>query len=236
MGLLPWHPLATTVQIGPLRPVSREGVAKSSENLGIGGRAIPTVYAFGPFRLDEQGDALFQGTASVALSHRAVALLRILVDRAGAPVSKDALMEAAWPGVVVEESNLTVQIAALRRALGEVPGGEDWIVTLPRRGYRFVGPVITKSEAQVSAAPLAGPASKLSPTTAPALPDKPSIAVLPFDNLSGDPEQEYFADGMVEEIITALSRIRWLFVIARNSTFTYKGRAVDIKQVGRELG
>ena len=69
-----------------------------------------------------------------------------------------------------------------------------------------------------------------------ALPDKPSIAVLPFQNMSGDPEQEYFADGMVEEIITALSRIRWFFVVARNSTFTYKGRAVDVKQVGRELG
>src|SRR5262249_17072553 len=68
------------------------------------------------------------------------------------------------------------------------------------------------------------------------LPDKPSIAVLPFTNMSGDPEQDYFADGMVEEIITALSRIRWLFVIARNSTFTYKGRAVDVKQVGRDLG
>src|SRR5207237_9405164 len=69
-----------------------------------------------------------------------------------------------------------------------------------------------------------------------ALPDKPSIAVLPFANMSGDPEQEYFADGMVEEIITALSRIRWLFVIARHSTFTYKGQAVDVKRVGRELG
>ena len=68
------------------------------------------------------------------------------------------------------------------------------------------------------------------------LPDKPSIAVLPFQNMSGDPEQEYFADGMVEDIITALSRMRWLFVIARNSSFTYKGRAVDVKQVGRELG
>ena len=76
----------------------------------------------------------------------------------------------------------------------------------------------------------------IAPTAALPLPDKPSIAVLPFANLSGDPEQEYFADGMVEEIITALSRIRWLFVIARNSTFTYKGQAVDVKQVGRELG
>jgi TolB-like protein len=69
-----------------------------------------------------------------------------------------------------------------------------------------------------------------------ALPDKPSIAVLPFANMSGDPEQEYFADGMVEEIITALSRIRWLFVIARNSSFTYRGQAIDVKQIGRELG
>ena len=74
------------------------------------------------------------------------------------------------------------------------------------------------------------------PAAALPLPDKPSIAVLPFQNISGDPEQEYFADGMVEEIITALSRIRWFFVIARNSTFTYKGHAVDVKQVGRELG
>src|SRR5438093_1866011 len=73
-------------------------------------------------------------------------------------------------------------------------------------------------------------------TPALALPDKPSIAVLPFQNMSGDPEQEYFADGMVEDIITGLSRIKWLFVIARNSTFTYKGRAIDVKQVGRELG
>ena len=135
-------------------------------------RAIPANYAFGPFRFDAQGETLFRGTEPVALSRRAVALLRILIDRAGAPVSKDALMEAAWPGLAVEDSNLTVQIAALRRALGEVRGGEDWIVTLPRRGYRFVGPAVTKSEPQRSAgpaAPMADPASK--PATAPALPD-----------------------------------------------------------------
>jgi len=176
------------------------------------------------------------GSEPLPVGKRAVALLRVLVERAGAPVSKDTMIEAAWSGLAVEESNLTVQIAALRRALGEVPGGEDWIVTQPRRGHRFVGPVVTKSEAQVSAAPMADPASKLSPTTAPALPDKPSIAVLPFENLSGDPEQGYFADGMVEEIITALSRIRWLFVIARNSSFTYKGRAVDVKKSAKNLG
>jgi adenylate cyclase len=160
----------------------------------------------------------------------------MLVEGAGAPVSKDALMKAAWPGLAVEESNLTVQIAALRRALGEVPGGESWIATLPRRGYRFVGPAVTKSEDRVPAKPTVDAATRPAPMMALALPDQPSIAVLPFENLSGDPEQRYFVDGMVAEIITALSRIRWLFVIARNSSFTYKGQAVDVKQIGRELG
>ena len=94
---------------------------------------------------------------------------------------------------------------------------------MPRKGVRFVGVV---EEARDAAAP---------PRRLPTLPDKPSIAVLLYANIGGDPEQEYFADGMVEEIITALSRIRWLFVIARNSTFTYKARAVDAKQVGQDL-
>jgi TolB-like protein len=216
-------------------PGSREAVARTFGSLRIGGCAIPTIYEFGPFRLDAQGETLFKGTELVALSHRAVALLRMLVDRAGAPVTKDALIEAAWPGLAVEDSNLTVQIAALRRALREVPGGESWILTLPRRGYRFVGPTVTKIEALVPATTVDA-ATRPAPMVALALPDKPSIAVLAFDNLSGDPDQGYFVDGMVEEIITALSRIRWLFVIARNSSFTYKGRAVDVKQVGRELG
>ena len=103
-------------------------------------------YAFGPFCLDVQGETLFRGTEPIALSHRAVALLRILIDRARAPVSKDTLMEAAWPGLTVEESNLTVQIAALRRAFKTEPGGERWIETLPRRGYRFVGPMVVRTE------------------------------------------------------------------------------------------
>src|SRR5215472_15411808 len=149
---------ALTREFGPRSPVSSEGSAKSFRKFSEWEcRAIPTIYAFGPFRLDAQGETLFRGTEPVALSHRAVALLRILIDRAGAPVTKDALMEAAWPGLAVEDSTLTVQIAALRRALREVPGGENWIATLPRRGYRFVGPVVTKSEAQE--APMADPAS-----------------------------------------------------------------------------
>lgn len=188
---------------------------------------MPTIYTFGPFRLDAAADILFREAEPVALGQRAVALLRVLVEQPGKPVSKEALMQAAWPDLVVEESNLTVQIAALRRVLGAAPSGETWIETLPRRGYRFTGPVVA-----------AGVAAPVATTHAPklALPDKPSIAVLPFQNLSGDQEQEYFADGVVEDIITGLSRIKWLFVIARNSSFAYKGRALDVKQIGRDLG
>jgi TolB-like protein len=194
------------------------------------------VYRFGPFRLDTQADLLFRGAEPMALGQRAVALLRVLVERASEPVSKDALIEAAWPGLSVEESNLTVQIAALRRVFEAEPGGEHWIETLSRRGYRYTGPAVTQEEVSVAASPkdASRPDADASPVLA--LPDIPSIAVLPFDNLSGDPEQEYFADGIVEEIITALSRFRHLFVIARNSSFTYKGKPVDVKHVGRELG
>jgi adenylate cyclase len=189
---------------------------------------MDTVYAFGPFRLDISAEILFRGADPMPVGRRAVAVLRALLERPGAPVSKDALMQAAWPGLAVEEGNLTVQIAALRRVLGEEPGADRWIETLPRRGYRFVGSVTASNGAVVSM-----PARTAAPLP---LPDKPSIAVMPFQNLSGDPDQEYFADGMVEEMITALSRIHWLFVIARNSSFTYKGRAVDLRQVGHELG
>jgi TolB-like protein/Flp pilus assembly protein TadD len=186
-------------------------------------------YKFGPFCLDVEAEVLFRGAEPVALGRRAVGLLQVLVRQPGALVAKDALIDAAWPGQAVEESNLTVQIGALRRVLEEVPGGVHRIDTLPRRGYRFMGPV-TKEESGGSAAPLA----EVEPALA--LPDKPSIAVLPFKNISGDPEQDYFADGIVDEIITALSRMRWLFVIASNSSFTYKDRAVDVRQVSRELG
>jgi len=192
---------------------------------------MATFLEFGRFRLDPEEETLFHGTEPVAIGRRAVALLRVLVEQAGSPVSKHALIERAWPGLAVEDSNLTVQIAALRRVFAQEPGGERWIETLPRRGYRFVGPVETRdAEGETSA--------NKSSEVAPALPipDQPSIAVLPFDNLSGDPEQEYFADGLADEIITSLSRFRWFFVIARNSSFTYKGRAVDVKQVAGELG
>ena len=158
------------------------------------------------------------------LGQRVVALL---LERTGAPVSKDALMDAAWPGLAVEDGNLTVQIAALRRVLGEVLEAGSWIETLPRRGYRYVGPEV-----------LMGPSALQATASSPilALPERPSVAVLPFTNLSGDPEQAYFADGMVDDIVTGLSRIKWLFVVARSSTAIYKGRTVDVGTVDQELG
>jgi pentatricopeptide repeat protein len=160
------------------------------------------------------------------MGSRALSILGVLVDRAGEVVSRTDLIAAVWPGTAVEDSNLNVQIAALRRVLDEGRTGRGCIQTIPGHGYRFTAP-ITRVAADASALQSSGP---------PPLPDKPSIAVLPFQNLSADPEQEYFADGVVEEIITALSRITWLFVIARNSSFTYKGQAVNVKRIGRELG
>lgn len=189
---------------------------------------MAAILEFGPFRLDGDAGILFHGAEPTPLGQRAVLLLALLVRRAGVPVPKDALIEAAWPAQAVDDSNLTVQIAAVRRTLADISGEAHWIETLPRRGYRYVGPAVTPSD--LDRAPTAPEAPLLT------LPDRPSIAVLPFANLSGDVEQDYFADGMVDDIITGLSRINWLFVIARNSTFAYKGRAVDVKQVGRELG
>jgi adenylate cyclase len=160
------------------------------------------------------------------MGSRALGILGVLVERPGEVVSRAEIITAVWPGTTVKDSNLNVQIAALRGVLDEGRTERGYIQTIPGHGYRFTAPV-TRVAADASALLSSGP---------PPLPDKPSIAVLPFQNMSGDPEQEYFADGMVEEIITALSRIRWLFVIARNSSFTYKGQAIDVKQVGRELG
>ena len=190
-------------------------------------QTMATIHTFGPYRLDADAEILFRGPEPTVLGQRAVALLRMLLERPGEPVSKDALIEAGWPGRAIEDSNLTVQIAALRRILEEGAGGASWIETLPRRGYRYVGPVVATDNSPAAATPQTSPL---------ALPNKPSVAVLPFSNLSGDPEQEYFSDGMVEDIVAGLSRIKWLFVVARNSSFAYKGKAIDVTRVGRELG
>jgi len=371
------------------------------------GACAPDILLFEGFRFDRRSGELFRlgqtgQDAPVPLGARATALLGLLIERRGRLVSKDEIMEVVWQGRIVEEANLTVQVAALRRLIDPGLDGSSIIQTVPGRGYRFIAPVTwpepspspVRRLAAILAADVAGfsrligedeegtlarlqtlsrelfdptvaahrgrivkttgdgmlvefasvvdavrcattvqldlaaanaelpqdkqillrigvnlgdiivggddilgdgvnlaarlegiaepggicisedvfrqvrgkveaeffdggeqalkniarrvrvyhtqsataPMSSAHTATILPLPDKPSIAVLPFQNISGDPEQEYFVDGMVEEIITALSRIRWLFVIARNSSFTYKGRAVDVKQVGRELG
>ena len=182
---------------------------------------------FGPFSLSLTRRQLRKDGVAVPLGSRAFELLLALVQRQGRVVTKDELLAEVWPDTVVEENNLQVQVSALRKALGDRPDGSRYLVTVPGRGYRFLG---SDAVAPTPFPTLPEPALPLT------LPEKPSIAVLPFANMSGDPEQEYFADGMAEEILTALSRCTWLFVIARNSSFTYKGRSVDVRQVGRELG
>ena len=183
-------------------------------------------FTFGPFAFDRRRKALSKRGTPVLLGQKAAILLETLLAAGGKPVSKDALMEAAWPGANVEESNLTVQIAALRKILGSARDGTEWIATVQRFGYQLAPRVDAEKASAESAAAEAAPGRG----------DRPSIAVMAFLNLTSDPEQEYFSDGVAEEIIIALSQMRWLFVIARNSSFAYKGRAVDAKQVKSDLG
>jgi TolB-like protein len=192
-------------------------------------------YLFGDYELDSDRRELTRRGKAVATGPKVFDLLLYLVQNRAHVVSKDDLLSAVWAGRIVSESTLTSHINAVRKAIGDNGEEQRLVKTLPRKGFRFVGDVSEGSDSH--AAPETG-AAKPDEASAPVLilPDSPSIAALPFQNWSGDPEQEYFADGVVEDIITALSRIRWLFVIARNSSFTYKGRAVDVKQVGRDLG
>ncbi len=165
------------------------------------------------------------GGNDLALTPSEFGLLSVLVRGAGRALSRDHLLQAvAGREAQAFDRSIDVLVGRLRRKIEADPKNPRLIVTVPGVGYRFAE---RPAPAAMSGLPAAGLASGL---------DRPSLAVLPFANLSGDPEQDYFADGMVEEITTALSRVRWFFVIARNSSFTYKGRAVDVKQVGRELG
>jgi TolB-like protein/Tfp pilus assembly protein PilF len=186
----------------------------------------PNEVSFGRFRLDPRNRKLSSNGAPIELKNKAFDILCVLASAQGQVVTKDELMAKVWPGLVVEENNIQVHISALRKALGEESGAPIHLFTAPGRGYRLVGVQPTASDI----------ADEAGAAGARVLPDRPSIAVLPFDNMSSDPEQEYFADGVVEEIITGLSRIKWLFVIARNSSFVYKGKAVDARQIGHELG
>ncbi|MFZ0254194.1 MAG: winged helix-turn-helix domain-containing protein [Gammaproteobacteria bacterium] len=194
-------------------------------------------FAFEDYVLDPVRRELTGASGVIAVGPQVFDLLIYLVENRERVVSKDGMLDAVWGGRIVSESTLTSHINAARRAIGDNGREQRLIRTVARKGFRFVGEVKeARSAAEIGFVEAELAKSNESPTNAPVLPAKPSIAVLPFLNLSGDSEQQYFADGVVEDIIAALSRIRWLFVIARNSSFTYEGRAVDVKLVGRELG
>ena len=183
-------------------------------------------FGFAGLVLDIGAHSLTDATGnSVLLTPAEFRLLAALVRGAGRALSRDHLMQAmAGRDAEAFDRSVDVLVGRLRRKVEPDPKTPRLIVTVPGVGYRF-------TERPAAGGLRVPPQPEVSRE-----PDRPSLAVLPFANLSGDPEQDYFADGMVEEITTALSRVRWFFVIARNSSFTYKGRTVDVKQVGRELG
>jgi TolB-like protein len=187
-------------------------------------------FVFGNHTLDGDRRELFRGSEPVAVEPQVFDLLVYLVENRDRVVSKDDLIASIWHGRIVSDSTLTSRINAARKALGDSGGKQELIRTIARKGIRFVGDVQTgpinvemQRDTQESRAALLSP-------------ERPAIAVLPFDNMSGDPEHEYFSDGISEDIITGLSKLRWFFVIARNSSFTYKGKPVHMKQIADELG
>jgi TolB-like protein/Tfp pilus assembly protein PilF len=181
--------------------------------------------AFGSFRLNPENGTLLRDGELLAIGQKGALILDALLARPGEVVTKARLMDAAWPGAAVEESNLSVQIASLRKALGPAPDGGDWIVTVPRVGYRLV----QHRPATIPAADVVGFSRDK------AGPPRLSMVVLPFANLGSDPEQEYFADGVTDSLTTDLSRIRGAVVIGRSTAFAYKAKAVDLRQIGRDL-
>jgi TolB-like protein/cytochrome c-type biogenesis protein CcmH/NrfG len=185
--------------------------------------------------LDTALRELRRGGELVPMQPQVFDLLVHLLQHRDHVVSRDDLIELVWGGRIVSDSTLDSRINAARNAIGDNGKEQKLIRTIPRKGLRFVGTVNGQPDSdQPATAPPKDTGEQLRPPLQ--LPDRPAIAVLPFDNMSGDQEQDYFSDGISEDIITALSKLRWFFVIARNSSFTYKGKAVHMKQVAAELG
>jgi adenylate cyclase len=190
------------------------------------------MFQFDGYVLDVARGCLRTADREIELRPKSFEVLRCLVENSGRLVTKDELFKAVWPDVVVADEALTQCISEVREAISD--RAQTMIKTMPRRGYRFAAPVSKPghdAEGQRSA-----PAASFDYETAAKLSEMPSIAVLPFVNLNNDPQQDYFSDGITGDIITELSRFSDLFVIARSSAFQYKGKAVDVRQVGRELG
>ena len=183
-------------------------------------------YRFGPFLVDRRSACLRRDGVVVPLRPKTFDVLAYLAQHPGRLVPKTELIDNVWQNLNVTPNSLVQCIKEIRHALHD--DTQAIIETVSKRGYLFALPVIAIDGDDAPLSTEAGESRALP------LPDRPSIAVLPFDNMSGDPDQDYFADGISEDLITGLSRIRWLFVIARNSTFVYKGRAVDVRQVAQQ--
>jgi len=189
------------------------------------------VYRFGPFELDGAEYRLLRNGVEVPLQLKAFETLCILVERAGRLLTKDDLLRQLWPGTIVEENNLNKNISHLRKALGESAAGQSYIETIPRVGYRFAAPV-----EQVSAAgPTLVMSHEPSPAQPPAQPKRKSVAVLYFENLSGDCADEYFRDGMTEDVITELEKIRELRLVPRTSMLAFRDKPMSITHVGEQV-
>src|SRR6266436_5195537 len=199
------------------------------------------MFQFEGYTLDSARNALRTADRDLKLRPKSFEVLCYLLENADRIVSKKELMKAVWPDVIVTDQVLTHCVSEVRQALGD--SKQTIIATVPRRGYRFTAPVLRVARGAAAAPQPALPTAESSPagsdsgarSQSPSF-DRPSVAVLPFANLGGDPQQDYFSDGISEDIITELSRFSELLVIARNSSFQYKGKAIDIRRVGRKLG
>ncbi|MGQ0836489.1 MAG: winged helix-turn-helix domain-containing tetratricopeptide repeat protein [Gammaproteobacteria bacterium] len=183
--------------------------------------------SFGGYRFEPPTGRLWSGTREIRLTPKAAAVLGVLVAHAGDPVSKEVLFASVWRDTIVGDDALTSCIQELRKALDDDPKQPHFIETRHRRGYRFVASLIPAADENAAT----DSRSNVSGSSG-----KPTLAVLPFENIGGDPEQEYFSDGITEDIITALSKHRSLLVIARGSTFAFRWHGADVCRVGRELG
>jgi TolB-like protein/class 3 adenylate cyclase/DNA-binding winged helix-turn-helix (wHTH) protein len=220
-------------------------------------QARASEFTFESFRLFPDQHLLLEGESPVRLGSRARKILLALVERPSVLVTKDELFARVWPRQVVDESNLKFHVSLLRKALGDGQRGNRFITNIPGRGYCFVAPV-ESSDRKLPSPTRAKPDAPVEHTSErvdaleggfaaegkPPLLESPpekfapsrlSLVVLPFANIGGDPEQEHFVDGVTESLTTDLSRMRGAFVIGRNTAFTYKGKAIDLKQIGREL-
>ena len=194
------------------------------------------IFLFENHRLDPERRELICAGESVPLEPQVFDVLLYLLEHRDRVVGKDELFDKVWDGRIVSESTLTSRINAVRRAINDTGKEQRLLRTIARKGFRFVGDV--EVERPAAAPPTDHAASQDGEPPRLSLPalDRTAIAVLPFSNLSDEAEQEYFSDGISEDIITALSKLRWFYVIARNSSFVYKNKSVHLKQIGDELG